>query len=147
MSKGFPTGDGCFKMGYIKRPLKEPGNFTEEDYTQMSKGLTTVGLKCGDNTPEKMVRYVDDIRKSLPNPLPSELHAFMAAREGKHVVSSPDPPIPQRWMYYITSTRKEGLENIACFLCALEEFAQSQWGARCHMTDRRMSYHSRMIAC
>ena len=63
------------------------------------------------------------------------------------VVSFPDPPIPQRWMYYITSTRKEGLENIARFSCSLEEFAQSQWGARCHMTDRRMFYHCRMIAC
>ena len=35
------------------------------------------------------------------------------------VVSFPDPPIPQRWMYYITSTRKEGLENIARFSCSL----------------------------
>ena len=35
------------------------------------------------------------------------------------VSSSQRPPIPQRWMYYITSTRKEGLENIARFSCAL----------------------------
>ena len=34
------------------------------------------------------------------------------------VVSSPDPPIPQRWMYYITNMWKEGLENIARFSCA-----------------------------
>ena len=34
------------------------------------------------------------------------------------LVSFPDPPIPQRWMYYITSTRKEGLESIARFSCA-----------------------------
>ena len=34
------------------------------------------------------------------------------------VVSFLDTPFPQRWMYYITSTRKEGLENIARFSCA-----------------------------
>ena len=33
---------------------------------------------------------------------------------------------------------RKGLETLARFSCALEEFAQSQWGARCHVTDRTL---------
>ena len=31
---------------------------------------------------------------------------------------------------------RKGLETLARFSCALQEFAQSQWGERCHVTDR-----------
>ena len=45
---------------------------------------------------------------------------------------------------------KEGLVTIARFPCSLEVFAQSQWGASCHMTSRlltaRTIKHTRPLA-
>lgn len=84
MSGGFPTGDGRFNMGYVRDPTKTPGTFTNDDYVQMSSGLSKVGLKCKDNTPEKMKEYVADVAESLPKPGEKELTVYMSAREGEH---------------------------------------------------------------
>ena len=35
---------------------------------------------------------------------------------------------------------RKGLVTLARFSCALEEFAKSQWGAKCHVTDRAHTY-------
>ena len=83
MSGGFPGGDGHFDMGYIKEPQKVPGTFTSEDYQKMSTGLANVGLKCGENTPEKMKEYVAEVAQSLPKAGPNEMTVFMSAQDGK----------------------------------------------------------------
>ena len=45
-------------------------------------------------------------------------YLLQATSSGGHSSLVPRPSFPQRWMYYITSMRKEGLENIARFSCA-----------------------------
>ena len=65
MSGGFPGGDGHFDMEYIKEPQKVLGTFISEDYQKMSTGLANVGLKCGENTPEKNARI--SVLLKLPN--------------------------------------------------------------------------------
>ena len=53
------------------------------------------------------------------------------------IVSYPDPPISAALgVLHHQHAERKGLETLARFSCALEEFAQSQWGARCHVTDR-----------
>ena len=55
------------------------------------------------------------------NPTVSQVNA--RTRVGMaNLVSSPYPPVPQCWMYYmyITSTRKKGLETMTRCLCASE---------------------------
>ena len=55
------------------------------------------------------------------------------------IVSYPDPPISAALgVLHHKHAERKGLETLARFSCALEEFAQSQWGARCHVTDRTL---------
>ena len=50
------------------------------------------------------------------------------------IVSYPDPPISAALgVLHHQHTGRKGLETLARFSCALEEFTQRQWGARSHM--------------
>ena len=50
------------------------------------------------------------------------------------LVSWTRPSFLQRWMYSVTSTRKEGLGTLAIRLWHLQECVQSQSDCSCHMT-------------
>lgn len=70
-------------MPDLQPPRQTPGTFTDAQVAQMSESLKLVGLTCEENTPEKMLGYIDTVSSNIKGHAGTTAQVFMAAPEAK----------------------------------------------------------------